>query len=118
MSNPGDITLVFTSEFFQPNVSEFTSEYKFIGPSIVKRLDIEDPSYLQNENEKIIFVSMGTIFNQQLEIYNLCVEALKDFEGKVILSIGKNTKPEELAHIPENFVVKQYVTAARNFKTC
>lgn len=109
MSNPGDITLVFTSEFFQPNVSEFTSEYKFIGPSIVKRLDVEDPSYLQNENEKIIFVSMGTIFNQQLEIYNLCVEALKDFEGKVILSIGKNTKTEELAHIPENFVVKQYV---------
>jgi len=109
MSNPGDITLVFTSEFFQPHVSEFTNEYKFIGPSIVKRLDIEDPSYLQNENEKIIFVSMGTIFNQQLEIYNLCIEALKDFKGKVILSIGKNTKPEELAHIPENFVVKQYV---------
>ncbi|ALC80209.1 MULTISPECIES: macrolide family glycosyltransferase [Bacillus] len=109
MSNPGDITLVFTSPYFQPHREMFDNEYKFNGPSIVKRKDIEDLSELESGEDKVVYFSMGTIFNQKLEIYDLCFEALKDFKGTVILSAGKQTDLTQFKNIPDNFIVKNYV---------
>ncbi|MED1738889.1 glycosyltransferase [Bacillus swezeyi] len=105
----GDITIVFTSREFQPYAERFDEDYLFVGPSITNRQDPEGFPFEELEGETVIVISMGTIFNQQKDIYNMCIEALKDFDGKVVLSIGKNTNPNELDQIPDHFIVRSYI---------
>lgn len=106
---PGDITIVFTSREFQPQADKFGDDYLFVGPSITSRPESADFPFAELEGEKVIVISMGTIFNRQQEVYNMCIEALKDFDGKVVMSIGKYTDPADLDPIPDHFIVRPYI---------
>jgi MGT family glycosyltransferase len=109
MSCPGDITLVYTSKLYQPHAEKFDDSFIFVGPSIASRKDIE-PLPLKNiSNDKLIFISMGTVFNQQPELYKTCFEAFGESSAKVILSVGKQTDINQFKDIPSNFIVRNYV---------
>ncbi len=41
MNHPGDITIVYTSKQYQPYAHTFDESYKFVGPSIAPRKDVE-----------------------------------------------------------------------------
>ena len=105
----GDLTIVFTSRGFQPLAEQFGERYVFVGPSITERAGNNDFPFDQIDNENVLFISMGTIFNNQKQFFNQCLEVCKDFDGKVVLSIGKHIKTSELNDIPENFIVRPYV---------
>ena len=45
---------------------------------------------------KIIYVSLGTIFNNSLKFFKNCIEAFKNTDVTVIMSIGKTLKKEQL----------------------
>ncbi|MCO4850514.1 macrolide family glycosyltransferase [Bacillus vallismortis] len=105
----GDLTIVFTSREFQPLAEKFGERYVFVGPSITERAGNKDFPFDQIDNENVLFISMGTIFNNQKHFFNQCLEVCKDFDGKVVLSIGKHMKSSELNDIPENFIVRPYV---------
>ncbi|MBL6010620.1 glycosyl transferase family 1 [Bacillus halotolerans] len=108
-SSDGDLTIVFTSREFQPMAEQFGEHYVFVGPSIAKRAKSNDFPFDEIDNENVLFISMGTIFNNQKEFFNQCLEVCKDFDGKVVLSIGKHVKQSELNDIPHNFIVRPYV---------
>ncbi|MED3867239.1 macrolide family glycosyltransferase [Priestia megaterium] len=105
----GDITLVYTSKFYQPNAEEFDESFIFVGPSIAKRHDIERIPFKVQHDTKLIFISMGTVFNQQPELYTTCFEAFRKSPYTVILAVGKQTDIHQFDDIPSNFRVHQYV---------
>lgn len=45
MTCAGNITLVYTSEFFQPDVEELDDSYIFVGPSITSRKDMQEITF-------------------------------------------------------------------------
>ncbi|MBD0406560.1 glycosyl transferase family 1 [Bacillus sp. 1021] len=108
-SNDGRKTIVFTSRAFQPKEEEFGDSYLFVGPSITDREASHDFPFEQLEGENVLFISMGTIFNNQKELFNKCLKAARSFNGKAVMSIGKHLDPAELDEIPENVIVKPYV---------
>ncbi|MBO1583315.1 macrolide family glycosyltransferase [Bacillus sp. XF8] len=109
MTCPGNITIVYTSKFFQPDVEEFDDSYIFVGPSIPPRQDVQNISFKQKKVDRLIFISMGTVFNQQLDFYYTCFEAFKNTPATIILSVGKHIDISELNNIPSNFRVYNYV---------
>lgn len=109
MTCPGYITLVYTSKFYQPNAEEFDESFIFVGPSIAKRHDIEHIPFKVQHDTKLIFISMGTVFNQQPELYTTCFEAFRKSPYTVILAVGKQTDIHQFDDIPSNFRVHQYV---------
>ncbi|MFY0217363.1 macrolide family glycosyltransferase [Bacillus cereus] len=109
MTCVGNITIVYTSEFFQPDVEELDDSYIFVGPSITSRKDVQEIVFKQKEEEKLIYISMGTVFNQQIDFYHICFEALKNFPATIILSVGKYIDINQLKNIPPNFKVYNYV---------
>ncbi len=109
MTGAGNITIVYTSEFFQPDVEELDDSYIFVGPSITSRKDVQEIVFKQKEEEKLIYISMGTVFNQQIDFYHICFEALKNFPATIILSVGKYIDINQLKNIPPNFKVYNYV---------
>ncbi|AMR05901.1 MULTISPECIES: macrolide family glycosyltransferase [Bacillus cereus group] len=109
MTCPGDITIVYTSKLYQPNVEEFDDSYIFVGPSIAQRKDVDSFSLEQEKGNKLIFISMGTVFNQQPDFYYTCFEAFRDSSVTVILAIGEQNDISQLDNIPSNFKLYNYV---------
>ncbi|WP_315068861.1 macrolide family glycosyltransferase [uncultured Clostridium sp.] len=105
----GMMNIVYTSKFFQPYGESFDESYKFIGPSVADReenIHID----LDNENKKIIYISLGTVFNDLVEFYEDCFKAFKDVDAKVIMSVGKKININMFKEIPSNFIVRNYVS--------
>ncbi|EHJ00636.1 glycosyltransferase, MGT family [Clostridium sp. DL-VIII] len=105
----GMMNIVYTSKFFQPYGESFDESYKFIGPSIADReenIHID----LDNEDKKIIYISLGTVFNDLIEFYEDCFKAFKDVDAKVVMSVGKKININMFKEIPSNFIVRNYVS--------
>jgi len=108
--NPAPMTIVYTTKLFQPNADSFDESYKFVGPSISKRFTMEPFNFSGIQEEKLIYISLGTVSsNNAQDFYHVCFDALGSTEYSVIMSIGRQTNIETLGSIPPNFIVKSYV---------
>ncbi|EJQ06385.1 glycosyl transferase [Bacillus cereus] len=109
MNHPGDITIVYTSKEYQPRSEVFDQSYKFVGPSIATRKEVGSFPTEDLKNEKVIFISMGTVFNEQPALYEKCFEAFKDVDATVVLVVGKKINISQFENIPKNFKLYNYV---------
>lgn len=108
MSN-GDINLVYTSVEFQPNGGRFPSKYRFAGPPISPRPSAIDFPYEQITRRPVIYISLGTINNENLDFYRQCFAAFGNHPGQFILSVGNKIDIAALGTIPSNFIVRNFV---------
>lgn len=105
----GMLNIVYTSKYFQPYGESFDESYKFIGSSITDRKEDMGFSLETNDNKKVIYISLGTLFNNSIEFYENCFKAFDDIDAKIIMSIGKNIDINTFKFIPSNFIVRNYV---------
>nr|WP_276565000.1 macrolide family glycosyltransferase [Brevibacillus halotolerans] len=108
----GQIKIVFTSRDFQPDADKLDDSYIFTGPSITPRLDA--PSFpldrLRAQYDKVVYISMGSILNKDIEFYKFCFEALQDIPAQFVLASGQGTDMSSLEdRIPHNFIIEPYV---------
>ncbi|MGE7881723.1 macrolide family glycosyltransferase [Bacillus sp. NPDC094077] len=109
MNNKGDISLVYTSRYFQPNSDSFGENNIFIGPSISKRKkNVKFPLELLI-GKKVIYISMGTLLEGLEPFFNTCIDAFSDFEGVVVLAIGDRNDISKIKQAPDNFIIAPYV---------
>lgn len=106
--NPAPLTIVYTSRRFQPDGENFDETYKFVGPSIVPRSQSQ-MDFPYTNADPLIYISLGTVFNQASDFYKLCFAAFARMKCNVILSVGNQTRIEELGTIPANVIVRHYV---------
>lgn len=105
IENDNDIdTIVYTSKEFQPMAETFSDKYYFIGPS-VEQVRVEQ----KIREHKKIYISLGTVNNKNLSFYKNCIEAFRDSNMDVIMSVGNNTDISQLGTIPANFQVENKV---------
>lgn len=108
----GELKLVYTSRYFQPQAEQLDDRFIFTGPSIIARQDAQTFSFerLRERYPQTVYIAMGTILNKNLDFYQLCFEAFGDLPVNVVLSSGKYTDMEPLAdQIPSNFIVMPYI---------
>lgn len=108
-SSKPDLSIVYSSRLLQPYADSFDESYKFVGPSINDRREEPCIKLDFGEDEKIVYISLGTIYNESLDFYLACFQAFKDTEYKFIMSIGNKIDIKSLGAIPENFAVYNYV---------
>ncbi|MTI58914.1 MAG: glycosyl transferase family 1 [Firmicutes bacterium] len=107
--NKEELNIVYTSRYFQPKSEEIDESYKYVGPSINHRDEDLDFPFEKLRNRKVIYISLGTLLNQNISFYQKCLKTFAQKEFLVIMSVGKNTEIKELGEIPDNFIVKNYV---------
>ena len=83
-------TIVYTSPEFQPCSETFSDKY-------------------EKKRDKLIYISMGTVNNDMMSLYNRCLTALSDTDYQVIMSVGNLVSIEEFGELPENISVFSYV---------
>lgn len=96
-------TIVYTSKEFQPMSETFSDKYAFVGPSIA------DVEVCTGDKRRTIYISLGTILNKNNNFYKNCIEALKELDVDIIISVGEETDISALGKIPVNFKVKNKV---------
>lgn len=107
--NPAPITIVYTTKEFQPNAETFDQSFKFVGPSISACVTHENFDMTLIKEKNPIYISLGTVFNQSIDFYKLCFEALGNTDHTIVLSVGNSISISDLGEIPANFIVKNYV---------
>lgn len=126
-------TIVFTSKEFQPMAETFSAKYAFVGPSL-KMPEVEDGKEVAKAGEvdevvkaevveeaeevtktkevvkgekkpPLIYISLGTVLNQNRTFYKNCIEGLKDLDCQVIMSVGEKTDLASFGDLPEKIKV-------------
>ncbi|MGO2107677.1 MAG: macrolide family glycosyltransferase, partial [Staphylococcus equorum] len=109
MNNPGDFNLCYVMKGFQMNYDLFDAQrYVFTGPSVIQ----PQPSGFMDDIDQtrpIIYISLGTIFNQNIAFFNKCFKALADINASVVVSIGETNHLNDFDEVPDNFIIKNYV---------
>ena len=109
--NYGDLNIVFTSKYFHPNGNSFDDSFKFVGPIITNRSEAYD-FIIDLNNKKLIYVSLGTVFNNNETAFHFYTNCIKVFTGsdfEVIISTGGGIDASIFKNIPPNINIHNYV---------
>ena len=107
--NDSERNLVFTSAAFQPHSPSFPKHYRFVGASIVEPNVSAAERFPLPPAKRRIYISLGTLFNDNIAFYKACFEALATIDAHVVMSIGKKLSVQDLGDIPPNFSVHNFV---------
>jgi MGT family glycosyltransferase len=105
------LNIAFTSRYYQPLETTFGNQCLFIGPTptISIKDDLFPMERLESTNKKIIYASLGTIFNTWTGFFKNVIQAFKDTDYLVVMSTGNKNRVKEIGEIPENFIVRDFV---------
>lgn len=97
-------TIVYTSKEFQPCADTFSDRYVFVGPSI------KDSGCAAEKTGRIrLYISMGTVIHNMSDFYKNCIEAFKNSDYEIIMSVGENTDLSQFNNVPPNITIKNKV---------
>ena len=105
LMNKGLINFCNYSRTFQPQGYLFSKSYKFIGPLAVHRKILEKNDF--KIDKKVIYVSLGTIFNKNKRLIKKLIKILKNKKEYMIILVLPDTK--KIRNIPGNFIVRPFV---------
>ncbi|MBN1286747.1 MAG: glycosyl transferase family 1 [Anaerolineae bacterium] len=109
LGNHEALNIVYTSRAFQPNSDALGDDYKFVGPPIAPRDDATDFPFDRLSGGPVIYISMGTIFNERADFYRACFDAFAGGEHRVVMSVGDKIAADGLGVAPSNFIVRNFV---------
>lgn len=112
LGNPQALNIVFTAREFQIGPQVFDASYKFVGPTAGIRIEGAETASsfdLSALRKPLIFIAMGTMYNEEIVLYKACFEAFADSPFQVVMAIGHRVDPAALGAPPENFLVYPYV---------
>ena len=109
--------LMLTSKLFHPESKVLDDSFYFIGPSLEERPDEHNFNFKKDENKKLIYMSLGTVYNENFDIYKKCVEAFKNSKDfQVLISLGKYFEIKDLGDLPENISAYNFVPQTQILK--
>ncbi len=103
-NNENTETIVYTSPEFQPCAETFSDKYSFVGPSI--RPCTQE---IEKTKENLIYISMGTVNNDMMPLYERFIEAFADTPYQMILSAGDVVRLSDFGQLPANISVYRRV---------
>ena len=107
--NPGALVLLTTSRYFQIGGSHFGKKFKFMGPLIAPRDDAPPLPEIERDDKPLVYISLGTLFNDRADFFRLCVEAFRDAPYRVLIALGRRVRAEQLGALPEHILARDYV---------
>ncbi|WP_434385696.1 macrolide family glycosyltransferase [Melittangium boletus] len=109
MRHTEPLNLVCVPRGFQAGGDTFDERYVFVGPSIRARGDTGDFPLAHLEGGPVLYISLGTVFNNWPDFYRMCFAAFGGTSWRVVLATGHAVNVAELGEVPTNFVVRPAV---------
>ncbi|MGH3548093.1 MAG: macrolide family glycosyltransferase [Pseudonocardiaceae bacterium] len=103
--SPSPLNLVFIPRRFQIAAGSFDERFCFLGPSLGQRAD--EQWQPRHGDAPLLFISLGTVFNDRPEFYQMCFEAFGNSHWQVAMAVGDHVDMGEFEQAPENFEVRR-----------
>ncbi|MFF5860702.1 macrolide family glycosyltransferase [Streptomyces sp. NPDC012751] len=101
---PSPLHLVFVPREFQIAGDTFDHRFRFLGPSLGSRA--ADRGWRPPaDGSPVLFVSLGTAFNDRADFYAQCIEAFGGTRWHVVMAVGERV---DLPPAPDNFDIAAY----------
>lgn len=109
LGNPQPLNIIFTSRLFQCRLGGelYDDRYQFVGPSISERVEPDFP-FDKLGTAPLVYISMGTVFNDLPDFYRACFTGLAELPCQVVMQIGCNLAQQALDDPPANFLLCEY----------
>lgn len=104
-ADPAPLNLVFVPRQFQLRPETFDERFRFLGPSLGSRA--QQPWRPADADAPLLFISLGTAFNDRPEFYRTCFEAFGASTWQVAMAVGDNVDLAELGEPPANVDVRR-----------
>ena len=108
-TSKGDLNIVYTTCTFNGDEGVHEPDYLFNGPSIDRLQESSDFDISMIGDRKLIYISLGSLNTNFVDFYKICIEAFRDTDYYVCMSIGKKCEVSQLGEIPTNFFVKSFL---------
>lgn len=97
-----DTNIVYTSREFQPETDFIDETFYFVGPSIqaAARETADFPWHLLEDGRSLIYLSLGTIYHNNIGFYQMAFDIFADHPSQFVLSAGHMTNLADLGPIP------------------
>lgn len=100
--------IVFMPRAFQYEGASFDERFLFVGPCL--RPAALDGAWEAPANDRpTLLISLGTVFNNWPEFFQICAQAFANAPWNVVMAIGSNVDPTSLGDMPPNFDVRPHV---------
>lgn len=109
MNNLGDISLSYTSADFQPYADTVHKSVRFVGWTVNETAANEPFSFEHLQGRRLIYVSMGTLNNDDIGFFKMCIEAFTGGDHFVMMTTGGRIQPDAFGTLPENVAVYEWV---------
>jgi MGT family glycosyltransferase len=110
LSCQGDISISYTSSAFQPFADTVPASVRFIGWTMQDAPGGADGfSFEPLQGRSLIYVSLGTVNNDNSAFFRTCLAAFAGADEFVIMSTGGRIAPESLGVLPENMAIHSWV---------
>lgn len=106
LMNKGDMNIMGYSREFQPGGERFDSSYLFMGPGDCYRKE-DAANEFSYPKDRLIYISLGTIFNQDSEFFRAVLDQFGGTEFNLIL-IGDQGQTGD-CKIPGNIIIRPFV---------
>lgn len=108
-TSPEKLNIVYATKTWQPQGETFGDDYLFVQPTMTSRPTDVEFSLPETSNKPLIYISMGTMLNKNMDLYKACFEAVADLDVQVILSASDGINALEKIEIPENINIYRSV---------
>ncbi len=98
------LNLVFVPREFQIAGDSFDSRFRFLGPAVGSRAN-DSGWQPPADGSPVLFISLGTAFNDRSDFYQKCIEAFGDTRWHVVMAVGERV---ELPDAPANFEISTH----------
>ena len=109
MFNPEPLNLVFTSREMQARVEDFDERYVFVGANVERTPGETDFPLGDLEGRTVVYISMGTVYNQRPDYYREILEEFASARFTVVLSVGRDVDIDALGEVPRGIIVRPSV---------
>jgi len=85
----------------------------YVGASMISERPVVDPNdslilHLK-QSKKVVYISMGTVVYDAIELYKALIKVLSDFDGTVVVSVGRSAKLDEFGNVPPHIKLLEFV---------
>jgi MGT family glycosyltransferase len=107
LNAPGDLIISYSSAAYVPLSESLPENVKLVGWTWQE--NATDESFVHDSPRPLIYISLGTVANENLAFFQTCVSALADSPYDVLISTGGRFNIEQFGAIPDNIMIKAWV---------
>jgi UDP:flavonoid glycosyltransferase YjiC (YdhE family) len=83
---------------------------QLLRPAAAEVPDAVAPEWLDHlERAAIVYLTMGTVWNRNLDVFRMVIEAVREDDIALIVTIGRANDPATLGPQPDNVLVHRYI---------